>query len=372
MEQKILSVGGKLLVVDNSLVAPKINLQKKEVVPSLETQIIEADSGYIGLKQVTFEGMPVTEQATPSITVSSTGEVTASTTQKAGYVSAGSKSVTEQLPVQVAQTIIPGISDKTIASGRYLIGDQLIKGDTNLIAENIKEGVSIFGVTGNASSSPEGFLQDGMGLLSVSYPAGSTCTITNSADTYIATDTSGYASLIAEAGTWSVIITNGEKTVSKNVEVVSMGHTEVLLEYELTLLPNSNITWTAKKTNSAYVMNAYANRLEFTVGKGSGTMGNNAHFYSTPVDVTGFSKATVHYVIVSPGAGSSPTMRFGFGPDTNGLLTNASYYQFTDTLSDEDTVTADISSLSGMMYFYIGWVKDVSATTFIVDSIILY
>ena len=87
-------------------------------------------------------------QATPSISVSSGGLITASATQDAGYVSAGTKSATKQLTVQAAQTITPSTADKTIASGRYLTGTQTIKGDSNLVAGNIKSGVSIFGVTG--------------------------------------------------------------------------------------------------------------------------------------------------------------------------------------------------------------------------------
>lgn len=57
-------------------------------------------------------------------------------------------SVTGNVATQAAQTITPTTTDQTIASGKYLTGVQTIKGDANLIAENIKEGVSIFGVTG--------------------------------------------------------------------------------------------------------------------------------------------------------------------------------------------------------------------------------
>lgn len=46
---------------------------------------------------------------------------------------------------------IPTIVDQIINSGQYLLGDQIIKGDANLMASNIKEGVVIFGVTGNYS-----------------------------------------------------------------------------------------------------------------------------------------------------------------------------------------------------------------------------
>lgn len=64
-----------------------------------------------------------------------------------GYTNNGK--VTGSIQSQAAQTITPGASDKTIASGKYLSGTQTIKGDANLLAENIKNGVSIFGVVGS-------------------------------------------------------------------------------------------------------------------------------------------------------------------------------------------------------------------------------
>lgn len=57
--------------------------------------------------------------------------------------------VTGTMPEQAAQTITPGTSDKTIASDRYLTGTQTIKGDSNLVAENIVSGKTIFGVSGS-------------------------------------------------------------------------------------------------------------------------------------------------------------------------------------------------------------------------------
>lgn len=55
---------------------------------------------------------------------------------------------------QAAQTITPGTVDKTIASGRYLTGNQTIKGDPDLVAANIKKGVEIFGVGGTMEEGP--------------------------------------------------------------------------------------------------------------------------------------------------------------------------------------------------------------------------
>ena len=57
--------------------------------------------------------------------------------------------ITGTIPSQGAQTITPGTSNKTIASGRYLSGTQTISGDANLVASNILSGISIFGVAGS-------------------------------------------------------------------------------------------------------------------------------------------------------------------------------------------------------------------------------
>ncbi|WP_140397161.1 hypothetical protein [Flavonifractor sp. An82] len=68
-------------------------------------------------------------------------------TGKTAYGASGK--ITGTIPTQGAQTITPGTSNKTIASGRYLTGTQTIKGDANLVAANIKKGISIFGVAGS-------------------------------------------------------------------------------------------------------------------------------------------------------------------------------------------------------------------------------
>lgn len=67
-------------------------------------------------------------------------------TGKTAYVN-GSK-VTGTIPSVEAATITPGTLDQTISAGQYMAGAQTIKGEPNLLAENIKNGVSIFGVSG--------------------------------------------------------------------------------------------------------------------------------------------------------------------------------------------------------------------------------
>ena len=56
--------------------------------------------------------------------------------------------LTGTMPSLTEQTITPGVSDQVIAAGRYLSGAVTVSGDSNLVAANIKSGVSIFGVSG--------------------------------------------------------------------------------------------------------------------------------------------------------------------------------------------------------------------------------
>lgn len=102
------------------------SLQSKTVSPSESAQTIKADYGYDGLSQVTVNAVSRT------------------------YVGSG---VTKKS----AATYTPGTSDQSIASGQYLSGAQTIKGDSNLTAGNIRNGVKIFNVTGSyAGSSSSG------------------------------------------------------------------------------------------------------------------------------------------------------------------------------------------------------------------------
>jgi hypothetical protein len=100
-----------------------------------------------------LDAITAAEQATPTISVSSAGLITASATQEAGIVAAGTKSATQQLTVQAAKTVTPSTSNQTaVAKGRYTTGEVTVKGDANLKAANIASGVSIFGVAGTLTS----------------------------------------------------------------------------------------------------------------------------------------------------------------------------------------------------------------------------
>lgn len=129
------------------------------------------------------------EQAAPSISVDAAGKITASSTQGAGIVKSGTREATKQLDVQAAKTVTPSTADQiAVNASKYTTGDVTVKGDPDLIPENIKKGVDIFGVVGAAEegvtiekgsfipteNSREVTIQHGLGVepaVAIVYPA---------------------------------------------------------------------------------------------------------------------------------------------------------------------------------------------------------
>lgn len=140
------------LRADKQLIDSSGNIVSGNIVSRTESDVT-VDSNIVSIPVGIYDSdvsksVSTVEQATPSISIDSSGLITASSTQSAGYVSSGTKSSTKQLATKDAETITPSTSNQTINSGTYLTGTQTILGDTNLKPENIKSGVSIFGVTG--------------------------------------------------------------------------------------------------------------------------------------------------------------------------------------------------------------------------------
>lgn len=109
-------------------------------------------------KGVTILGQTGTCEAGTTTSGTDTTDATASASDirsgRTAYVNG--RKLTGTIPNQAAQTITPGTTDKTISSGKYLSGTQTIKGDSKLVASNIKSGISIFGVTGTYTGSSSG------------------------------------------------------------------------------------------------------------------------------------------------------------------------------------------------------------------------
>lgn len=163
--------------------------------------------------------LPEVIQATPKISVSSGGLITVSATQIGGIVEGGTKSSTKQLTTQGAKTVTPGTTAQTaVVSGRYTTGDVDVAGDANLKAENIAEGVSIFGVTGTLS-----------GMLTSYYKS----VVLNSSDPTNWFITNGVDCVVA------IIISTGGGGSSTNISAI-----EALLAYKGGQMTGDNYTLT--------------------------------------------------------------------------------------------------------------------------------
>ncbi len=87
-------------------------------------------------------------QEAPTIEVSDNGLITAT---------AGGQVAKKQLPTVSANTIVPGVRPKiAAAAGVYATGLVKVAGSANLVAANIKKGVTIFGVTGTYTGGSSG------------------------------------------------------------------------------------------------------------------------------------------------------------------------------------------------------------------------
>lgn len=142
------------------------NLQSRYGVIPVEgaDQTITADSGYDGLSSVTVLGISNTfvGSQVPRFSggVINPAETRVLAVANGEYVD-GADVYIEAIPTNYvgssvtrinAATITPGTTAQTIAANTYLTGTQTIAGDANLIASNIKSGVSIFGINGTYSA----------------------------------------------------------------------------------------------------------------------------------------------------------------------------------------------------------------------------
>lgn len=143
---------------ENDIVSPKTayvdGVKVTGTIPTKNSSDLTANGATVNVpagvyKTDASKSVGTATQATPTVSIDTNGKITASATQSAGYVSAGTKTGTKQLTTKGATTITPTTSEQTVVgSGTFVTGDIKVKGDANLKAANIKKDVEIFGVTG--------------------------------------------------------------------------------------------------------------------------------------------------------------------------------------------------------------------------------
>ena len=153
-------LSGKTAYVNGVKVTGTIPSQSAKTITPSTSEQTAVSAGVYTTGTIKVAAMPTATQATPSISLdTNTGLITATSEQSAGYVDAGRTSTPYQLPTRGERLITPGTNPIYILAGHYLTGDQTIAGSVYLVPENIKKGVSIFGVAGTyaGSSSPSDF-----------------------------------------------------------------------------------------------------------------------------------------------------------------------------------------------------------------------
>lgn len=162
------TLSGNVATVPAGYIASKQTLTVPTVTATMNANTVTVPVGYIAEKQTLSVpeagGLTVTDNVVTvpigyiktqrTATVPAAAAPTTSgnvVTVNKGY-QAAQKKITVGTSV-AAKTYTPGTTDQTIAAGSYLAGKQTIKGDANLIAENIADGKSIFGVAGTLKAS---------------------------------------------------------------------------------------------------------------------------------------------------------------------------------------------------------------------------
>lgn len=262
-------------------------------------------------------------QATPAITVDAAGKITASATQAAGVVAAGTKSATKQLPVQAAKTVTPSASAQTaVAKGVFTTGIITV--------------AAVYAV------------------ISVTYPSGSTCTCTNGSKILTAKDTTGKALfVIPSAGTWTVKCVKGSQSASKAVKITAEGQAElVTLVYEFVLF-NSN-GWASKYANNIDYLN-----IALTPGTGLvSTFNTNGNTLCSKVvidEIPNFSSLQFVYSGISSAVSIATKMGLNSTSTILGLDLDIAYASVD---AGSGIATVDISGVNSPRYLKVAGAFD--------------
>ena len=261
-------------------------------------------------------------QATPAITVDAAGKITASATQAAGVVAAGTKSATKQLTVQAAKTVTPSASAQTaVAKGVFTTGIVTV--------------AAVYAVIG------------------VTYPAGSTVTCTNGSKTLRAKDTTGKALFVIPfAGTWTVKAVKGSQSASKAVSITVEGQVEtVTLAYFSATI---KVTYPAKST--CVIKNSSGTQVGSDTNTGTAaktwtaTVGATGTYTitATATDGSGKTKSTTVSITTNgQNATVKLTYRFYIFKNGSGLTSGYSIESSSNNIISAPTVSNDTISWSG-------------------------
>ena len=299
---------------------------------------------YVKVKSGSASTPATTITSSPSISVDNDGLITASNSKSqsvtpsvtAGWVASGtagtitvSGSNTSQLATQAAQTITPGTTDQTIASGKYLTGTQTIKGDADLTAANIKKGVEIFGITGTFTTTPSGKTAITAAALRSGYAG-----FINGSQVNGSMPNATFANTATSGKTYTDISSSGPVLVAGDYLYINEGYTPYSKISLAKLVPDGSDV----KDHNEYILSghsAYDNDGTLVAGSiptiASTDLTVDGKTVSVPVGYyTGASGATAVSASVSDGSYSAAVTSQGvsvapaFTPETSGTIAGIS------------------------------------------------
>lgn len=189
--------------------------------------------------------------------------------------------------------------------------------------------------------------------ISITYPAGSTCTVSNYEKTWTAPNTSGSWTFKAnDVGYYTVKAVSGSKSKEKEALITTEGQVEnVALSYDLVLFNNGVVSGYAWNSSNVSTGVGYAEVSNGLIHVGGYTWDNNISLQpgwgeigiSSAINLSDYSNLKVHLNKIDGAAG---TAKIQVGTTALGDNTKTK----TVALTAGTTTSLDISSITGSKY----------------------
>lgn len=266
---------GAINIVSPSISANVVTVPQGYIAEQKTATIPEAAANSVSDNIVTVPVGYIKTQRTSTVAVASSPTVSSNeVTIYKGY-----QSTQKKLTVGTAlttQTYTPGTADQIIAADMYTTGAQVIKGDSNLLPENIKKGVTIFGIVGTYEATSSGGNDSGGSGDSGESASGANLIVAGVSSTMAASMTPAFA---YADGTYPPV----DASASGNARVwhLSNGGYDFYFRWSET-----DQTWTLAETDEDPAMNGFPYIYATSVGSDPWLSSGWEYSLTGPVDIS--------------------------------------------------------------------------------------
>ena len=197
--------------------------------------------------------------------------------------------------------------------------------------------------------------------ITVTFPAGATCTCAKSGVTYTATSTP-YTFTVNTAGTWMVSITQDGQTVAQNVSITTTGQTETLtldFAYITVTIPAASVGSTVVITDGTSTRSWVSDSTSHTFVCILGTYTLSMSGFSTTVVVSEYTTYTATISTLDPSTADPNVLEYWlyFGE------VEGTYSTLSDVLADSTALSALMASQDAVIYLARcdEWITDITS-----------